>query len=74
VLAPLLAAAAILAHQGGWDEMLMVAGPIALFALILRAANKRAEQRARDTIGGPEGPIDPAGSGGPVERNDVGPE
>jgi hypothetical protein len=45
----------ILAHQGGWDEMLMVAGPIVLFALILRAANRRAERRAAELDGsGPE--------------------
>lgn len=33
---------AILAHQGGWDEFLLVATPIALFVLLLRAANRRA--------------------------------
>lgn len=37
---------AIFAHQGGWDEMLMVAGPIVVFALILRAANRRAARGA----------------------------
>ena len=45
--------AALLAHQGGWDEMLMVAGPILVFALILRAANRRAERMAADTLGSP---------------------
>jgi len=34
--------AAVLAHQGGWDEMLMVAVPIGVFAGLLYAANKRA--------------------------------
>lgn len=34
----------VLAHQGGWDEMLMVAGPILLFWLILRLARRRAER------------------------------
>ena len=33
---------AILAHQGGWDEMLLVAAPIAVFVLLLRFANRRA--------------------------------
>jgi hypothetical protein len=33
----------VLAHQGGWDEMLMVAAPIGLFVGLLRMANKRAE-------------------------------
>jgi hypothetical protein len=40
--------AAILAHQGGWDEMLMVAGPIGIFAYILRRANQRAEKAAAE--------------------------
>lgn len=35
---------AILAHQGGWDEILMVAGPVLLLWLILRMANKRAHR------------------------------
>jgi hypothetical protein len=33
----------ILAHQGGWDEMLFVAIPIGLFAFLLYVANKRAQ-------------------------------
>lgn len=37
-------AAVILAHQGNWDEMLMVAIPIAVFAWILHRANKRADE------------------------------
>jgi hypothetical protein len=31
-----------LAHQGGWDEILLVAAPILLFAVLLWFANKRA--------------------------------
>lgn len=38
----MLASVLIVAHQGGWDEMLLVATPIALFVLLLRAANNRA--------------------------------
>jgi hypothetical protein len=34
--------AMVLAHQGGWDEALVVALPIGLFALLLYIANKRA--------------------------------
>jgi hypothetical protein len=30
------------AHQGGWDEILMVLVPIALFAGMLAVANRRA--------------------------------
>lgn len=33
----------LLAHQGGWDEMLMVLAPLALFGGLLMLANRRAE-------------------------------
>jgi hypothetical protein len=43
--------AALLAHQGGWDEILMVLVPIAIFAALLVVANRRAssidEERRR---------------------------
>jgi len=32
---------ALLAHQGGWDEMLLVAGPIAVVAGLLWVARRR---------------------------------
>lgn len=40
----------VLAHQGGWDEILMVAAPVALFVVLLRSANRRnaSEQGSRD--------------------------
>jgi hypothetical protein len=34
----------LLAHQGGWDEILMVLTPIALFAALLWLANSRASR------------------------------
>jgi len=34
----------VLAHQGGWDEILMVLTPIAVFALLLKLANSRANK------------------------------
>ena len=37
--------AALLAHAGGWDEILLVVGPIALFGGLLWLANKRAKDR-----------------------------
>lgn len=42
--------AVMVAHQGGWDEVLFVLLPIALFAGLLAIANRRAsrEQAARD--------------------------
>lgn len=35
----------ILAHQGGWDEILMVAGPLLVFAGVLFLANRRANAK-----------------------------
>lgn len=40
-----MALASILAHQGGWDEILMVAGPLLVFAGVLYLANKRANDK-----------------------------
>lgn len=67
-----LTTASFLAHQGGWDEMLMVAVPIGIFALLLRSANKRAARleaekaEQGDTTGsGDAGP--PLGSGTDAE-------
>jgi hypothetical protein len=42
--------ALVLAHQGGWDEMLFVLVPIAVFAWLLSLANRRAirEQANRE--------------------------
>ncbi|MEM8923052.1 MAG: hypothetical protein AAGD35_06085 [Actinomycetota bacterium] len=34
----------VLAHQGGWDEMLMIVGPLAVVGGALWMANKRANQ------------------------------
>jgi hypothetical protein len=48
--------AAILAHQGGWDEILLVAGPILLIAGLLVLAKRRVERRTDDpsaTVGSP---------------------
>jgi hypothetical protein len=33
--------AMLLGHQGGWDEILFVAIPVAVFAAILAVANRR---------------------------------
>jgi hypothetical protein len=63
--------AALLAHQGGWDEILMVLAPIAIFAGLLVIANRRAsaidEQRRRDS---PDDRPDRAdrGTDGPAPR------
>lgn len=39
--------AAVLAHQGGWDEMLMVVVPVGAFAGLLYVANRRASKLDR---------------------------
>ena len=38
----------IFAHQGGWDEMLMVLVPIGLLVGLLRLAKRRAERAAAE--------------------------
>jgi hypothetical protein len=38
----------ILAHQGGWDEMLMVLGPILVMVGLLALAKRRAEKQTHD--------------------------
>lgn len=37
----------VLAHQGGWDEALMVAGPVLLFAGIVWHAKRRAVKQSQ---------------------------
>ena len=47
----------VLAHQGGWDEMLLVIAPLLLIAGLLRVANRRANRLAeihRRAISPPE--------------------
>ena len=38
----------VLAHQGGWDEVLLVLLPIGLFAFLLWVANRRAARLQQD--------------------------
>jgi hypothetical protein len=47
-------AVTVFAHQGGWDEILMVLTPIAVFALLLKLANSRAN-KARDAAAARDG-------------------
>ena len=48
---------AVVAHQGGWDEFLFAAGPIALIVGLLWLANSRAKR-----LGG-TAPIEPEQTG-----------
>lgn len=45
---------AVLAHQGGWDEILLVLGPILIIAGLLRLAKNRVEREQDD---GPDRPV-----------------
>jgi hypothetical protein len=52
----------LLAHQGGWDEILLVLTPIALFAGLLWLANTRANrelQRRRAEAAAEDEPAEP---------------
>ncbi|MEQ1699214.1 MAG: hypothetical protein ABMA25_03845 [Ilumatobacteraceae bacterium] len=44
---------ALLAHQGGWDEILLVLGPILLIAGLLSLAKRRVERAAQQTSAPP---------------------
>ncbi|HTO01389.1 MAG TPA: hypothetical protein VL068_12005 [Microthrixaceae bacterium] len=50
-LGTLPAMISLLAHQGGWDEMLMVAVPVAVFAVLLYFANNRASKLGEGSAG-----------------------
>jgi hypothetical protein len=43
----------LLAHQGGWDEMLFVAVPILIFGSLLAVANRRASRIEQQQRRGP---------------------
>jgi len=57
----MVARVAVLAHQGGWDEMLFVAIPIVLFVLLLRLANRRADRQGSTPPEAPASPVEPPG-------------
>ncbi|HET6832431.1 MAG TPA: hypothetical protein VFH30_01090 [Acidimicrobiales bacterium] len=48
--------ALLLAHQGGWDEMLFVAVPIVIFGGLLAVANRRASRIERQQPPSGDGP------------------
>ncbi len=39
-----------LAHQGGWDEILMVVGPLAIVGFLLLLATKRLKAKTSDRL------------------------
>ena len=38
----------MLAHQGGWDELLLVAGPVVVIVAVLALVKKRVDRAALD--------------------------
>jgi hypothetical protein len=41
-------AAALIAHEGGWDEILLVAGPIVIIVAVLAVAKRRVDRIQHD--------------------------
>jgi hypothetical protein len=54
----------VLAHQGGWDEMLMVLVPIAVLVGLLALARRRADRLPQADIAAD---TEPESSGPPAE-------
>lgn len=50
---------ALLAHQGGWDEILLVAGPIVVIFAVLWVAKRRADALNADDTPSGEPSTDP---------------
>jgi hypothetical protein len=48
----------MLAHQGGWDEILLVLGPILIIVGLLRLAKKRVDQSPASPAAAPNNPPD----------------
>ena len=58
----------VFAHQGGWDEILFVVVPIAIFAGLLAVANRRASRiEGQRTQGGDADGRRNSGPGGRTE-------
>lgn len=51
----------LLAHQGGWDEMVLVLAPLLVFAGLLAVARRRADQLA------PPAPAEPVAEPEPAD-------
>ena len=45
----------VLAHQGGWDELLFIALPLGLFAFLLFIANRKAQAQLHENEREPDG-------------------
>lgn len=59
----------VLAHQGGWDEVLLVATPIVIFVVLLRIANARAARWEVPPGESDNGAVDPGPQPGADETD-----
>ena len=60
----------VFAHQGGWDEFLMFAVPVALGWWAIKAAEKRSRRRAEEAAdAGPAADAEVASSEEPSHRD-----
>jgi hypothetical protein len=57
----------IYAHQGGWDEMLMVAVPIIVIIGLLRVARRRAQAPPHELSSEPPNGSEATGVTAPIE-------
>ncbi len=55
--------AVVLAHQGGWDEVLLIIGPMLVVVLLLWLAKRRVDRSA--TPSSPSSPLPGTPSSGP---------
>ncbi|MFP5488526.1 MAG: hypothetical protein ACLGHQ_09510 [Acidimicrobiia bacterium] len=47
---------ALVAHQGGWDEILLVAGPIVVIVAVLAVAKRRVDASFEQSTDGADAP------------------
>lgn len=62
----------VLAHQGGWDEFLMFAVPVALGWWAIKAAERRSRRRAEEAAGSdraPDSSVEKTSTDGPAPRD-----
>ena len=61
----------LLAHQGGWDEILLIAGPIVVIAGLLVLAKRRVDAAASADQPSERGPDDSGGQDHDDDRAQV---
>ncbi len=56
--------AVVLAHQGGWDEILLIVGPMLVVVLLLWLAKRRVDRSATQPSPSSSNPATPTGGPG----------